>query len=39
MLILNSLWSRPRVNLVENAVTAAKEADVTVLVLGIVAAS
>ena len=29
------LWSRPRVNLVENAVKAAKEADVTVLVLGL----
>jgi beta-glucosidase len=29
------LWARPRVNLVENAVKAAKEADVTVLVLGL----
>ena len=29
------LWARPRVNLVENAVEAAKEADVTVLVLGL----
>jgi beta-glucosidase len=29
------LWSRPRVNLVEKAVAAAKEADVSILVLGL----
>jgi len=29
------LWSRPRVNLMEKAVVASKEADVTVLVLGL----
>jgi beta-glucosidase len=29
------LWSRPRLNLVEKAVAAAKEADITVLVLGL----
>ena len=29
------LWSRPRVNLIEKAVAVAKEADVTVLVLGL----
>ena len=35
MPILNFLWARPRVNLVEKAVAAAKQADVVILVLGL----